>query len=403
LISWQLDAEPLAKLVVLPRDAASLDEAELAIELWERYSGKRLEPAQRLAVQIMMAETADGLWAALTTGREMPRQNGKGEEIEVVELWGLVQRGEAILHTVHEAVMLATQAQQRLLSVLEGHRDLRRKIKRHWRGTGQQMTELLNGGVIWYRTRSGGGGRGLDDIDRLVVDEAQHATDEQLSAITPTLLANANPQLNVLGTAALPNNKSAWWWTVRRRALSNDPGRFGYLGHTAETVYLNDAGHVVQEPVDVEDRTLWAASNPSLHTGRGQGWDFYEEQLRTLGSAGFAREHLGVWEPPFEEGSGPINLETWAALAELSEIHTHLQIGLALSPDRSWATLAVAGRRADGYAHVEARDWRAGTGWVVDRVVEAWQAARIPIRVHAQGPAASFIPELVERGVEVVD
>ena len=40
---------------------------------------------------VMMAQAADGRWAAATTGREMPRQNGKGDEVEVPELWGLGQ------------------------------------------------------------------------------------------------------------------------------------------------------------------------------------------------------------------------------------------------------------------------------------------------------------------------
>ena len=40
-------------------------------------------------------------------------------KIEVVELWGLVHRAEAILHTVHDAVLLASQTQQRMLAVLE--------------------------------------------------------------------------------------------------------------------------------------------------------------------------------------------------------------------------------------------------------------------------------------------
>jgi hypothetical protein len=150
-----------------------------------------------------MAQDADGRWAASTTGREMVRQNGKGDEIEVVEVWGLVQRGEAILHTVHDAVLLASQTQQRMLNVLEGHADLRRLVKRKWQGTGQQMIEMRNGGQIWYRTRTNGGGRGVDDVDRLVIDEAQHANAEHLAALSPTLLANANPQLNAMGSAGI--------------------------------------------------------------------------------------------------------------------------------------------------------------------------------------------------------
>ena len=295
-MNWQLDAEPKPALLVLPPAAASLDEAHAAIELWEHYSRKTLDPTQRLTVEVMMAETAEGKWAASTTGREMPRQNGKGDELEVVELWGLVQRAEAILHTIHDAVLLATKTQQRMLALLE-HPDLRRKVKRKWQGTGQQMIEMRNGGIIWYRTRTGGGGRGVDDINRLVVDEAQHATEEHLAAITPTLLANSNPQLNIAGTSALEGH-SAWWWRIRRRALSESPGAFGYVGHTAEVVYLDDQGNIVQDPVDVADRRLWSANNPALSAGRGGGMEFLEEQLLRLGEEAFAREHLGVWDPP---------------------------------------------------------------------------------------------------------
>jgi hypothetical protein len=169
-INWHSGGCPA--ILVLPPGAVSLDEAHAAIELWEHYSRKTLDPDQRLVVEVMMATNSAGRWAAETTGREMPRQNGKGDELEVVELWGLVERGEAILHTVHDAVLLATQAQQRLLGVMEGHADLRRRIARRWLGTGQQMTEMRNGGVIWYRTRTAGGGRGVDNVDRVVMDES---------------------------------------------------------------------------------------------------------------------------------------------------------------------------------------------------------------------------------------
>ena len=94
-----------------------------------------------------------------------------------------------------------------------------------------------------------------------MIDEAQHATEEHLAAVSPTLLANANPQLNALGTSALAG-KSDWWWGIRRRALSEDPGSFGYVGHTAEVVSIED-GKVRQEPVDYSDRDLWQSTNPA--------------------------------------------------------------------------------------------------------------------------------------------
>jgi hypothetical protein len=397
-ISWHLDADPTPAILVLPPAAASLDEAHAAIELWEHYSGKTLDSTQRLAVEVMMAETAAGKWAAQTTGRAMPRQNGKGDEIEVVELWGLVQRAEAILHTVHDAVLLASQAQQRMLSVLE-RPDLRQRIKRKWMGTGQQMIEMRNGGTIWYRTRTGGGGRGVDDISRLVVDEAQHATDEHLAAVAPTLLANANPQLNAMGTSALAG-KSDWWWSVRRRALLENPGAFGFVEHTAERIHMDAQGHVVQEPVNVLDRELWRASNPSVASGRGNGMDFLEEQLLRLGEASFGREHLGVWDP-LVTGRGQVKLPTDAWADSVTDSPPEIAPGTVtiaydVSLDGAWGSIAVGA--ADLRApYVELVEHREGSGWIPGRMVELVQAWRpLSVGCNGAGPAGAQVQAVRE-------
>lgn len=401
-ISWQSGGTRPALLVV-PPDAASLDEADAAVELWEHYSGKTADPSQRLAVQVMMAQRSDGRWAASTTGREMPRQNGKGDELEIVELWGLVQRGEAIAHTLHDAVMLATQSQQRLLAVLEGHGDLRRKIARTWRGTGQQMIEMRNGGIIWYRTRTGSGLRGIDGVDRVVVDEAQHATEDHIAAISPVLLANANGQLNAAGTAGLPG-ESKWWWEMRKRALSPDPGPFGYVGHTAEVVSLDDAGNVVQSIVDVEDRALWLAANPATAAGRGQGMEFLEEQFRRLGPTKFGQEHLCVWaSPPGEVSGSPFDAEAWAELEGVEgERPSPVALAVELGEDRKWAHIGLAGRRADGAAQLEIVQSGRGTGWVADRVRELQRVWRPTATVvWRSGPAGGLVPLLEGAGCKV--
>lgn len=402
-ISLHSDETTAPALLVVPPAAASLDEAHAAIELWEHYSRKVLDPAQRLTVEVMMAQTAEGRWAAATTGREMARQNGKGDESEVVELWGLVQRAEAILHTVHDAVLLASQAQQRMLGVLEGHADLRRLVKRKWQGTGQQMIEMRNGGVIWYRTRTNGGGRGVDDIDRLVIDEAQHATEEHLAAVTPTLLANKNPQLNAMGTAGLAG-RSDWWWSVRKRALTANPGSFGYIGHTAETVYMNDDGSVVQLPVDVGDRSLWLRANPAVVAGRGQGMSQLEEQFRRLGPQSFAREHLCVWDP--EPGSGAgwlvVGDAPWRSCADPSHQATG-RLNYALDVDTDAAKVEWCSIAASDGSHVEIvnpPETGSGLDWVVPLCV-ARRDRFTEIAIDPAGPAGRLIPALEAAGVSV--
>lgn len=391
-MNWLLDAEPEPTVLVLPPAAASLDEADAAIEMWEFYSRKTLDPTQRLWVQAVMAQRSDGRWAAATTGRAMARQNGKGDELEVPEFWGLVQRSEAILHTIHDAVLLATQTQQRMLSLLE-HRDLRPKVKRKWLGTGQQMIEMRNGGVIWYRTRTGGGGRGVDDIDRLVIDEAQHATEEHLAAITPILFANSNPQLNIAGTAGL-DGKSAWWWSQRLRALSQDPGAFAWMEHSAELVTVRPDGSVEQAPEDPLDREVWKSKNPAIGCGRKpDGLEFLEEQLKRLGVEAFAQEHLCVWAPP-PAGMGDqakIPGDRWAATAGPEVVLTpkSVTVSFAVSLDGEWSSIALGdGSIVDPYVIVV--EHRQGVGWLPQRLVELakrWEP--IAVGFNNAGPAAA--------------
>jgi hypothetical protein len=403
-ISWLNDVEPAPGVLVRPGGAVSLDEAGSAIELWEHYSGKRLDPAQRQTVEIIMATDAAGRWAASTTGRCEPRQNGKGDEIEVVELHGLVQRGEAILHTVHDAVLLASQAQQRMLSVLEGHPDLRRLVKRKWKGTGQQMIELHNGGTVWYRTRTGGGGRGVDDIDRLVVDEAQNAADEHLAALTPTMLANENAQLNALGSAGI-EGKSAWWWQMRIRALGSDPGSLGFIEHTAETVRLDEFGAPIQDPIDASDRALWLKANPALHAGRGQGLAFFEEQFRRLDRRSFCREHLGVWDPPpFIAGPTVIPAGSWLRCGQpTSELVGRVVFTFDVTPDRRWGSIGAAGLSSLGAkVHLEVIDHREGTAWMVPRLVELrerWNP--LGFWCDDYGPAGGLLSAAKAAGLEI--
>lgn len=396
--NWLLDVDPAPALLVLPRAAASLDEAHAAIELWEHYSGKTLDDAQRLTVQVLMAQDKANRWAASTTGRCMPRQQGKGDEIEVVELWGLVQRAEAILHTVHDAVLLASQAQQRLLAVLEAHADLRRLVKRKWLGTGQQMTELRNGGTIWYRTRTNGGGRGVDDIDRLVVDEAQHAQEDHLAALTPTMLANENAQLNALGSAGI-DGKSAWWWRMRIRALSADPAGLGWVEHGAERVHLDEAGVPVQDPVDVTDRSLWPGANPSLITHRGQGMDFFEEQFQRLDPRSFAREHLGVWDPPpIEDDASILPLERWRAKAKKVQRKKQIAYAVDAAPDLTSAAIGVSDGRS-----VVVVEHHPGSGWLPAALAGRLVSQPGPVYLDPRGPAGALLTGLQGHGIQWVE
>lgn len=390
-ISWQL-SEPLPAVVVHPPGAASLDEAHAAIEQWEHYSGRVLDSGQRLAVEHMMAESASMRWAARTTGRTMARQNGKGDEIEVVEAWGLTQRAEAIVHTAHE-IPTAKKAHERLVAHIEGNSDLRRLRKQVRYANGDQGIEMHNGGIIVYRTRTGSGARGLDDISRLVVDEAQHAQREQLASSTPILAANPNPQINFLGSAGIAD-KSSWWWEMRRRALSDYAGEFAWLEHSAERISLDVEGRVLSVKPDVWDRELWRIANPALPERIEVG--FLEEQLRTLGAEAFAREHLGVWDADLTQGLGVFGPGVWEARLADSPIGQPAVFAMDCTPDRTWGAIGTADRNV-----CELIDHRRGVGWMVDKAFDLWTKHRVRIVVDGAGPAGSLGAEVERLGATV--
>jgi hypothetical protein len=384
-------------LVVHPPAAANLDDAHAAIEQWEFYSRKTLDPAQRLAVEHMMAIKADGLWAARTTGRAVSRQNGKGDELEVVEAWDLTQRAAPIVHTAHE-IPTAKAAHQRLIGHLEGHRDLRRKVSKVRYANGDQSIEMVNGGVIVYRTRTAGGGRGLDDIARLVVDEAQWAQPEQLASSTPILAVNPNPQTNFTGSAGI-EGRSVQWWLLRKRALAGEAGDFAWLENSAEQVSLVDDQvlSLRPNPADVE---AWIVANPAFPDRIAPA--FLAEQLRTLGPELFAREHLCVWDPCEEDGLSVFGAGRWEACAG-GRRPEGLRIG-ALAVGASYelrhGTIAAAAVD-DPDVHVKPLQHAPGIQWLVPRAKQLQDEHHVDVVIDGHGPAAVLIPALEDAGVHL--
>lgn len=314
---------------------------------------------QRLVLEDWLAIRPDGRWASLKCGLAVPRQNGKNGIIEVRELFGMVELGEKFLHTAHE-VKTARKAFLRLASFFENERkwpELAELVKEIRRTNGQEAVVLTNGGSVEFVARSKGSGRGFT-VDTLVMDEAQELDDDALEALMPTTSASplGNPQWIFTGTPPGPKAAGEVFTRTRAEALERKGGRLCWHEWSAEG------------EVDLDDRRVWAATNPGL--GIRLQWDVVEGERSTFSDEGFGRERLGMWD----EASTfrVIDAQTWGRCADsASQVASEIALSVDTTPDQSVTSIAIAGHRADGLPHVEVIENRRGPlDWVVPRLIE---------------------------------
>jgi hypothetical protein len=120
-----------------------------------------------------------------------------------------------------------------------------------------------------------------------------------------------------------------------------------------------------------------------------------------MSEVAFARERLGILDE--SKGAAVIDMELWGQREDvLSSPLDPVAFAIDVNPDSSFASIAVAGRRADGLVHTEVVDRRRGTGWVVDRIeelVEKWSPSSVVL--DGGSPAAALLPGFSERDISI--
>jgi hypothetical protein len=120
----------------------------------------------------------------------------------------------------------------------------------------------------------------------------------------------------------------------------------------------------------------------------------------------FAVERLSVGDWPHTVGvaATTIDPESWVALTdEASAFDDPVTFAFDVAPDRSWSSVAAAGRRRDGLLHVEVADRRRGTGWVVPWLLERHERHNVAqVVCDGSGPAASLLRDLEAADVDVL-
>ncbi|WP_084963740.1 terminase large subunit [Thermoactinospora rubra] len=365
--------------------------------------GLVLDPWQQFIMHHSLGERDNGRWAAFEVGIVVSRQNGKDSVFEARELAGLFLFGEKLLlHSTHE-FKTTLEHFRRVLFWLENVDTLRRRVRRIRTSHGEECVELLTGQRLRFVARTTGSGRGFSG-DCVILNEAFNLPEVAVDALMPTLSARPNPQL---WYGSSPGDKDIapceQLARVRRRGIKGDDPSLAYFEWSIEP-HTPECGEGCTEHDDPADPASWAKANPALGIRISQ--EHVAREHASMGAKGFLRERLGVgnWPTDAADQWAVIPEPRWRAVAdEQSEPVGRVAFAIHVSPDRSWAAIATAGRRADGLTHVEVVDHRPGTGWVPERaktLVERWDPCALV--VDAGSPAGSLIAPLEELGLEVV-
>lgn len=331
---------------------------ERAIELYKQ-TGRTPQPWQEALVYDIRAVDEEGLFVHSKFGYEIPRRNGKGEIITIVELDDLFA-GRRTLHTAHRTTT-SSSASLRLASLLKdmGYQEIQRisrdetyeKAYTYSKQFGLERIRLLDtGGSVDFRTRTSKGGLG-EGFDTLIVDEAQEYTDDQQSSLQYVVTDSMNPQTILCGTPPTMVSSGTIFPKLRKDCLA---------GKTEDTGW---AEWSTEHKADVNDVELWYECNPAM------GYQLSERKIRAEDKSDeldFNIQRLGYWS--VSNLKSEISLSEWNGLKceAVPKISRQLYAGIKFS--KTSASVAVASRAEDGRIFFEAIDCqslRTGNTWIV--------------------------------------
>ncbi len=223
-----------------------------------------------------------------------------------------------------------------------------------------------------------------------ILDEAFAQPDARVEqAVLPAMATMSEhgglgSQYLVISNAGTLDGKSPYLWdrVERGRQLVAD-------GSTHGSAYIE---YSAPDDGDPSNPAVWAACTPAL------GYTITEEAIRTeyesMERPEFERARLCRWTQQHDEPV--ISLDRWHALQDdSSSIESNLVLSLDVAPNRDHASIAAAGKNADGKWHCEVVDSREGTSWVSARLQDLQQQHR-PLAVVVDALSASLVPELTE-------
>lgn len=372
-----------------PRVVAKCDELGVAFDSWQHGVGS-----------IALGKRADGKYAATVGGvvLSIPRQVGKTFIVGMIVIaLCLLHPGLTVLWSAHR-----TRTASKTFGTLKGMTS-RKKVAPMMlepRNTnGEQEVRFRNGSVIMFGAREQGFGRGFDEVDVEVFDEAQILTEkalEDMVAATNQSRQESGALLFFMGTPPRPSDPGEEFSNRRKKALSGNAKNMVYVEFSADPKTGREGGP------SLDDHVQWRKANPSYPVRTPlESMERMRENLTDDGS--FRREALGIWD---EVGTGSrlITPAQWAATGvSLADVPEGVKsFGVAYSMDGSRVSLAGARKHLEGVT-VELIDGKsgaaeAGVGPLADWLAARWRDTAL-IVISGRAGATVLAEALISRGV----
>jgi phage terminase large subunit-like protein len=339
--------------------------------------------------KLALAKRASGKYAAGIGGvvLSIPRQVGKTYLVSlIVFCLCLLTPGLTVLWTAHRMKTAGETFSK--LQAFTRKKKIAPHILKVTTGAGDEVVYFRNGSRILFGARERGFGRGFDNVDVEVFDEAQILTEAAVEDMVPATNVSPNPLLFFIGTPPRPKDPGEIFAGKRKEALA---------GEDEDTVYVEfsaDSG------CNENDRKQWAKANPSYPSRTDDAAMLrMKKALNTPGS--FEREALGIWEAEsrvslFESGA-------WEA-GRRGTRPDDLEVGalaLAVSIDLGHSAIVAASEDLDGGAWVKPLHHGPGTRGVVERCLELQERFDVDVVIDGRGPGAVLIPHLEKAGVRL--
>lgn len=369
-----------------------------AIELGRRC-GKRAMPWQHTMLRAWMRRRPDSLWAHPECVTIISRQQGKTLLVILRILWGLFlandRRGERIVYSA-QRFQTAEDVYKRTWAIIEARPWLRRRIVTHTCSGGKGYLETTSGARAAFVTRSADLGKGFDEVDLVIYDEAYNLTDTQRGALNPTQLAAANAQTIYLSTAVdedtMPNCHVLA--AMRRRGLDRE-----------EELYFSE--WLAPDDMPMDAQSTWEYAMPSFGvTAKARDMRIAHKNVKTATARRmFELEYLGRgrWPKPETDVEVVFDLDGWSSMTDTRpELVGPIALALSRSRDRDMWAVAAAQHTAAGRVHVEVGKFERLAPDAVVRFLLAVLERSDPVALvmESHDAAKSIVPLLAGADIE---